>query len=298
MAKGAKNKINRILYLLYGAALTAVLLYFMFPSGAVVSYVRLSAQKAFPGLSLEIDGAAPCMGPGIVFENVSFYGKNSPGLPHARFERISLFPEILTFFKGERVYRIWAEGLGGTVKGRLTPPDEVGKGALRGNMEFSGIRLEDLKPLFSAAGRAMTGSLSGIISVASAGGDFLSVSGQARLKAANAGVELVQPLMGIGALRFAEIAINAVLEKGRVNINQADFKGREMNGNLSGFINLAVPVEESSLDIKGTVEPQAQFLAGSDAAPEVKAAMAQFLRKGKIGFLLRGKIRSPTVRFL
>ncbi|NCO61321.1 MAG: type II secretion system protein GspN [Deltaproteobacteria bacterium CG_4_8_14_3_um_filter_51_11] len=287
-----------ILYLFYGAALAILLLYFMFPSGAVVDYVRLSAQKEVPGFYLEIAGALPCMGPGIVFRDVSFYRKSAPGLRLARFERIRLVPEILSLFREETVYRIEAEGLGGTVKGKFTPSDGGKKTAMSGNMEFLGIRLEDLKAVSEAAGRRVTGSLSGIISIASQGGDIISLSGLARLKAADAGLELVQPLVGITALRFSEITINGVLEKGRININQADFKGRELNGNLSGSISLAVPVEESILDIRGTVEPQVRFLTASDAAPEVKAAMIQFFKKGKIGFVLRGKIRSPTVRFM
>ncbi len=264
----------------------------------MVDYVRLSAQKAVPELSLEIAKAFPCIGPGIVFEDVSFHWKKAPGSPLAGFERVRLLPEILALFRGERVVRIEAAGLGGTLKGKLAPPDDGGRSALEGNLEFSGIRLEALKALSSAAGRTVTGSLSGIISLASPGGDLLSASGQARLKAADGSIELLQPLIGITLLRFAEITVNAILEKRRVIINQVDFKGREMNGTLSGSISLAVPFEESSLDIKGAVEPQAQFLAGSDAAPEVKAAMIQFFKKGKIGFVLRGKIRSPTVRFL
>lgn len=299
MAKRAKIlKGARILYLFYGAVVAILLLYFMFPSGAVVDYVRLSAQKEVPGLSLEIAGALPCMGPGIVFRDVSFYGKNAPGIRLARFERIRLVPEILSLFKGERVYRIEAEGLGGTVRGRFTTSDGGKRGAMSGAMEFSGIRLEDMPAVSKAAGRTLSGSLTGTASFASKGFDINAVSGLVRLKAAEAGVELVQPLMGINALNFSEIIINGVLEKGRININQADFKGRELNGNLSGSISLAVPLEAGILDIRGIVEPQARFLTASDAAPEVKAAMVQFFKKGKIGFVLRGKIQSPTIRFM
>lgn len=273
--------------------MAAVLLYWMFPSGAVARYVKHSFEKALPGKSAHVKTAYPFLGPGLVLEGLSLAARGGGEL--IAFDKAWIRPEMLSLLKGEKVFHVRAEGLGGRIKARVLLQED-GK-VLRGEMEMEGIRLEALTALREATGRSVKGTLSGTVEVLS-GRSLLSTGGKARLKAKDAAVELLQPFFGIKELSFSEAFMSAEMEKGRINLGQAEFKGRQFNGSLAGSVMLALPLTESSLDLKGALEPQPSLFSGTDVPSEAKAVMMQLARKGRIGFSLRGKAGGPSVRFL
>jgi type II secretion system protein N len=282
-----------LFYIFYGAALTAVLLYWRFPSGTVARYVKYSIEKALPGKSAHVKDAYPFLGPGLVLEGLVVATKGGGDL--LALDKAWIRPEMLSLLRGERVFHIEAAGMGGKVKARVLFQEE-GKG-LRAEMEMEGIRLEALPALYEATGRSFTGILSGTIEVLS-DGSLLSSRAKARLKLKDAAVGLIQPLLGIKELSFSEASVGAEMEKGRVNLGQAEFKGKQFSGTVTGSVLLAMPVKESSIDLKGAVEPQPALLSGGDVPSEAKAGMMQLAKKGRIGFSLRGKAGAPSVRFL
>ncbi len=126
----------------------------------------------------------------------------------------------------------------------------------------------------------------------------MSLKGEARLRIKNCRIELLQSLLGLKELKFAEITLNADIERGKLAITGADFKGREMSGSLSGVIGIAVPASESVLELKGFIEPHASLFSEPTTSSEARAGIMQFARKGRINFLLQGKLKNPQFKII
>lgn len=296
MAKSGSRKTGRLIvfFVLYGLALTAFLLYLMFPSGAVGRYITYSMERAFPGTSGHVERVYPFLGPGIVLEGLSL-GIKGGSWDAPVLDRVWIRPEIWPFLKGEWSLHVEARGLGGFVRGKVF--GTKGTRGFTGEFEISDLRLEAVKALGRTTGRAVSGGLSGTVRI-STDGSIMSSIARARLRVKDAQVQLLQAVLGITDLSFSEIVLNAEMEKGRLAIGQAEFKGRQFGGSLGGSVSMALPLAESGLDLKGTIEPHPGLFSGPELSSEAKAVIMQLARKGKIGFTLRGTVGSPAVRFL
>lgn len=299
MAKQDSNRKRAlILYWLYGVVFAGLLIYLMFPSVEVARHLQSSVEKAFPAISLRIDKVTPYIGPGIALKEVTLLHKDNSGAVLGKFERILISPALWALVRGDRYFDIRAEGFKGTIKATVNILEKEGKRGFQTDTEMEAIRLEELKVLSNLAGRKIEGVLNGSIFLIFSISNPISANGRARLRLAGCTIELLQPIMGFSELAFGEVTLNANLEKRRINLSQADFKGRELNGFVSGFIDLTAPFYDSGLELKGVIEPHAALFSGPDVRPDTKVLMMQFLKKGKINFTVRGTMRNPTVRFM
>jgi len=66
---------------------------------------------------------------------------------------------------------------------------------------------------------------------------------------------------------------------------------------LSGTISLKEIFGKSVLDLKGTIEPHAELFKNADDASGAVMLFKQGLKKGTLGFIVKGTIDKPRMRF-
>ena len=109
---------------------------------------------------------------------------------------------------------------------------------------LSGIEMNEIPILQSLTGRRLSGKFDGRIEY-NIDGKERAVSAQ--MKALNCKFELASPIVKIKTLSFQQVHANLTFGRERVGIKEVLFKGRQVDGRLSGSIALQKPVEKSVL---------------------------------------------------
>ena len=289
---------KRIGYVLYGLLLTLGLLYYRFPSDAFRDYLQTSAARVNPGIVLSIERVSPTyhLGIRLLGTQVSHKGILRGHLFKA--ENLLIRPDMWSLFQGK--WKLLFDGLAyrGSIKGSAKFVERGIKAPFKLSVELKEIHIDDYENLRGLIGRHVKGGMSAVISYSGSYDALMNGAGEARLTLSNGQVELLQPILNLKAIDFREIGAKMVLRNGRIELTQAELKGPNMQGTLSGVVMLNRDFSKSSLELKGTMEPLGDFyksLAGN--LGETKF-FKQRLKGGKISFMIQGAVGQPQIRFI
>ena len=142
------------------------------------------------------------------------------------------------------------------------------------------------------------GTLSGEIvygneSAGSAGG-----SGRAELRLSDGKLQFQAPVFNIPFLDLQNIKLEAKLGQKQITIIKAELEGSEVNGTLTGSIQLQKNVNQSQLKLKGTLEPLAEFYRNYPDVRELLKAMKKRIKRGQYFFTVTGTIGNPKFELL
>ena len=89
-----------------------------------------------------------------------------------------------------------------------------------------------------------------------------------------------------------------ILQNKRINLAGFELKGPMLKSTISGTVDLKENLGQSSLDLKGTIEPHAELFKNSGNLSEAVTFLKQKLKKGTIPFAVQGTLDKPRMRFI
>jgi type II secretion system protein N len=284
-------------YTIYFICISAVLLYCLFPSDAVVDYLQVKAQNLNPSLSISIDRIKPWPLLKLRFTNVQVLHRDQPEKKLFRTETLLVLPHARSFLRGTQSCSFRCTAYGGTIKGKASLNGSAAK-ALNAEVELEAIRIGEYKDLRDLIGRSVDGVLSGTVSYTGPGQEVLNGSGEANFRLVDGRIELLSPLLTLESIEYSEVTIAMVLNRKRVNLTRADLEGPMLKGTVSGIIRLQEELENSNLDLKGRIEPFPGLFEQAEGTQSVVKFFRGRLRKGALPFRIQGTIAHPRITFI
>jgi type II secretion system protein N len=244
---------NRILwFIIYGIAVTVLFLYILFPSDIVKS--RLESELRSPDFTLNIVSVRPSLPLGIKLLNpVISYPASKDALFAA--ETLDIQPNWLSFFRKRMYIGLSGKAYGGNFDGRIGlnsqnksfPPPE-------GKINFENLDLSRYGFLKMQMGRDITGKARGNINYDNATNNYQTLNGAVELFLTKGSYSLAEPFLGLNRIEYERGEIKAKLNNGSLIIEKLEIISPQINCSLKGEINLAQALEQSRLNLTGTLE--------------------------------------------
>ena len=277
-----KNAGKWLLCSIYIIVITALFIYYLFPSDAVKKYIAFNLNRANPELNITIDNIKPVLPPGLRLYNVSLY-RLSNLLMEA--EQIKITHGLLSLFRSKTTFFFNAEAYEGILKGRA----DIMANKLMINADLSDVRTKDMSVVQNLSNRKISGMLSGKVTYN--GNREFAGTVNAKLTLSNCEVELLTPVFNLESFSFESIAADIAMNNQKIQINECIIKGKQADGRISGSVSLKNPLGKSVLNLAGTIKPHHLLIENLQNIFPVKS----LLKTGKGGFPIRlyGTIAQP-----
>ena len=282
-----KNAGKWLLCSIYIIVITALFIYYLFPSDAVKKYIAFNLNRANPELNITIDNIKPVFPPGLRLYNVSLY-RLSNLLIEA--EQIKITHGLLSLFRPKTTFFFNAEAYEGILKGRA----DIMANKLMIHADLSGVRTKDMSVVQNLSnhkmlGRKISGMLSGKITYS--GNREFAGTVNAKLTLSNCEVEFLTPVFNLESFSFESIAADIAMNNQKIQINECIIKGKHADGRISGSVSLKNPLGKSVLNLAGTIKPHHLLIENLQNIFPVKS----LLKTGKGGLSIRlyGTIAQP-----
>ena len=293
------DKKSAFYYILYTLGAFVVFLYFLFPGDKLATRVSYTLNPYLAPVNMSMDRLElyPPLGvggKGIVF---SF-----PDGAQILLDQFRLKPSLATLFDASPEFAFDANLYHGTVTGKIKTPLSLTQGIKHAlttwvvDAVFDDLALEQLH----------YGNSQGAVTVSClAGGRFTlarnpdrTPGGTGEINISNCSIDIENAMLsalGIPGVNFSTGKLTYRLQDNRVEILGCRATGPEMTIELTGRVDLATPVSKSRLDLKGTLQPDAGYLAGFKTLPPmISGLLGRFKGKG-LPFKIKGTPESPGV---
>lgn len=285
-------------YLAYTFVLTLVFLYLLFPGAKLVSYIERSVSHPDSGIVLAIDKIRPALPIGLELSGGKIVLTERPDICALKVDRLTVFPHIRSCVSERVAFDLKAFVCQGEIAGAVRFDGYDTSGPFDTDIHIKGVALEDMAALQNLTGRAITGRLSGDITYNYKSGAYMRGKGESSLVVSDGSVELLLPFLDPGPVKFHSIETVAKLANGKLTIEELKFKSDLFLCDLSGNITLARRMENSVMNLRGSIEPLESFSADGDLSGALLTLLGGRTNKKKIPFTVRGTIREPKVRFM
>ncbi len=280
-----KNAGKWLLYSTYIMAVAVFFIYYLFPSDAVKKQIEFHLNRANPKLNIMVDNIRPAFPIGLKLYNVSLYHLYDLLIEA---EQINITYGFLSFFRPKTTLFFKSGAYEGILKGRA----DITADKLMINADLSGIMTKDISVLQDLFNRKISGMLSGKITYS--GNRKFAGTANAKLNLSDCEVEVLTPLFNLESFTFDSVEANAVMDNRKFQIKQCVVRGRQIDGNISGFIDIEDPVNKSVLNLTAKIKPHPLFLADLRKAFPVDLLFKK--RQNKNGFPVRlsGTLDEPV----
>jgi len=187
---------------------------------------------------------------------------------------------------------------GGSLNGSVFIAEKRTDSPLTVNAEIDGLKMEEWEAGRLLLGRRIDGSLSGRLEVNQVSGSFMNGTGTASFHVSGGKVQLLQQGSGLDELRFEDLLLKMGLDNGRIDLERAEVSGGDVKGSLSGTITInRRSIIRSPVNLTGSAEILDVLISRSGAAGESLRFFKRQMKKGRLSFVIRGTIQSPSLRF-
>ena len=282
-------------YGLFGLLVVTCALYLRFPSAEVGDYLDRSLKGINADLSFSATLIKPWPPLQLKFTETEVVSDRAD-IPLVVAENLIAGPKISSMLQGKPVYVLKGAAYSGTFSGWLQRyGDAAGFG--EGELSLAGIDLAKYNYLPELLGRQLGGILNGSITFKSSSAHLFDGGGQTQLRVNEGWVALLQPLLGLDAVAFDVLTVDAELEK-RVLSASLELDGPELQGSMTGTIRLMADIGQSRLAFKGVVEPQSQLYQQHPQAAAALNLLKNKMKNGKYSFTLTGTVQKPEFGLL
>jgi len=295
MAFAATNK-KWLGYTLYVVLVTLVLLYYLFPAQAVEETVDNSISRISPELGFKADNIGPWIPAGLRISGARIYTKDALVPPVFQADGVYIGPRILQLVKGEYSFDISGRAYKADINGSLQAGDEQG-GSFAGELSIRGFDLAAYEFLAEKLKHRITGKINGNI-VFDKDSANAGENGKAELRLTEGQLQFQAPIFGISAVDLQNIDLQLELRNKEITITKAELNGSELKASLTGSIQLQPDMKLSQLNLKGTLEPLAEFYKNYPEIRELLKSMRKRVRRGQYFFAITGTLGEPKFRLL
>jgi len=279
------------LYALYTFVLFAVFMLVNFPYLALVDRA-LQGIETGP-LRVEVAGARFAWWRGLELTGVRLVDRDLGNVPLLEIPRSYVRPSWIGLMRGQLASAaLDAEAYGGTTSWQWSSGNDVGR--VQGHLQDLQLaRHRGLMGVFEAG--QISGLLSGDVDVEFRVGDSAATKVEGQLRADDlAATDLVYlgtPLINLG---FDETTLKFSVQGGRVDVEELNASGPDLEVAGSGQIGLRDPFQDSVLNLKATVTPQ------ENARPEIKGLVSLIPRpkggRANAPLPITGTLARPRIR--
>ena len=294
MAFAAKNK-KWLGYALYVVLVSLVLLYYLFPAQAVEEVVDSSVSRMNPDLGFKADSMGPWIPAGLRIKSGRIYSKDIQDPPVFLADSMYIGPRIMQLLKGEYSIDLAGRAYNGDIKGLLHAKGEPGA-SFESRLSLNGLDVSEYEFLAAKLKHRVTGKLSGDIVYGRESANTPE-NGRAELRLTGGQLQLETPLFGISSVDLQNIDLLMELGNGEITISRAELAGSEIKASLTGSIQLQPDMNQSLLNLKGTLEPLAEFYKNYPEIRELLKSMRKRVRRGQYFFTITGTLGEPRFRF-
>ncbi|RLC30056.1 MAG: type II secretion system protein GspN [Deltaproteobacteria bacterium] len=283
----SKNK-KIFFYTAYIAAVTCILLYYLFPSDMIKETLAHKVSQANPDFSVITGQASPVLPPGLKLQDVTVKRFDQAIVD---ISEIRIKPVLLSFFKPETIYTFTGMTGDGVFDGTAVISKKKSGDRLRLNINLSEIQILEIPGLQDFSRYRTAGLLSGRIDFDKSRRPI--VNAHADLNLADTVLTFPAPVFGLDNLAFQYVEGEITLKGRRMQIKKCTFNGTQLDGTVTGTIILKNPFEKSTLRLTGSILPHSNFMAGTGQGiagmllPKIKSA-----KKG-LAFKIRGTLEDP-----
>lgn len=282
-----KKIINFFLYLMYIVVLTGVFLYVLFPKDTFKKYIIHEVANKYPNTQLSLNKVIPALPPGLKLIAVQLFYQKDPVFEATY---IKLYPLLWTLFQKTTVISFNGQSYDGLINGKigiLNSKQSDPQVTVEANL--ANINIQKVKALEKISAYKFSGVLGGKITYTNPEPTLT-----ADIKITDTVVELLSPVFDLKSLSFKSVDANVMLiNETDFQIKECQFKGNDMDGNISGMIYLRTPMSDSMLDINGSFKPHPPFIA------KMGTGFSLFLKRktgdSGIGFRITGTIEKPNL---
>jgi len=279
------------LYVVYTLLLFAVFMLVNFPYLALVDRA-LHGLRSGP-LRVEVAGARFAWWHGLELTGLRLIDSDFGHQPLLEIPRSYVRPSWLGLMRGQLASaQLDAEAYGGTTSWQWSSGSDVGR--VQGHLEGLQIaRHRALMALFDAG--EISGLLSGDVDVELRKGDSAATKVDGQLRADGlAATDLVYQGTSLLDLAFDDAALKFSVQGGRVEVEELNGTGPDLEITASGQIGLRQPIQDSVLNLRATVT------AHEDARPEVKGLVSLLPRpkgaRANAPLPITGTLAQPRIR--
>ncbi len=243
-------------YLTAGILMMLFFLYLRFPGEAVKGYLTAVSAIRHPAMVFVIDSVGPVIPPGIRIDNITAGLRERPDATlHA--DSLTFSPRWLSVLQGRAAVNGSASLYGGQIDGSGELAEAFSlKGPFSATARFDGIKLEKCLLLQDFMARQVSGSLKGSFSASGVSGNAKSVAWKLDATIANGAYQILENMLGFDKINFSRIDLKMEMRNGAVKISNITVNGDKLRITLKGNILLADDVNESKMDLTGSLELQ------------------------------------------
>jgi type II secretion system protein N len=285
-------------YVLFAAVVCIMFLYVCFPSDAVRQYVEGSVSRLNPALALRLGQVTPVLPFGLRFEDCHLGLKERPGILLFKADSFVLMPSIRMLTLTGPAFRFACEAYGGKVRGAIAFKTFSFQGPFRSDVEITDVQVGQYPYLSEWLKRGLTGTMSGSVTYAGGPGGFPQGSGKAKVSILNGTVRFAQPFLGVESLKFQRIDGRMALEKQKISLSRCDFKGKDVEGQVSGTVHLNPNFPRSTLDLSVAIKTAPTFLTDEGRLFTAGTFLAKRLQQGDFKIHIRGTVAQPRIDFM
>jgi type II secretion system protein N len=295
MALTPKNK-KWLGYTLYVVLITLALLYYLFPAQAVEEFVDNSISRINPQLGFKADKIGPWIPAGLRILTGQIYLTDSSAPAVFKADSMYFGPQLLKLIRG--VYSIDMSGTAykGEINGSLFTEDGNGE-AFESELSLKDFDLAEYEFLSEKLQHRIIGKLSGDIDYAkdspNTGGN-----GKVGLQLTDGQLQFQAPIFGIASVDLQNIDLQVELHDREITIVRAELAGSEVKASMTGSIQLQTDIKLSQLNLKGTLEPLAEFYKNYPEIRELLKSMKKRVKRGQYFFAVTGTLGAPRFRLL
>ena len=281
-------------YILYFSAAFIFFAILCFPQKPVGEKLSNTLSKLSPAISIQMESASPILPPGIAGkETTLIFGNNQIPLDTFR-----LHFSILDLLKPEKKIRFSSTLLGGVVNGRTEGVSFSRNDFSRLVVNMTGLHIKKFTHRTPGADMDISFDLTGNAICQKKNGHPTTKGTMVLTNVITEMKDSIFNQMGIDTLEFSHVEIDFLTDKQQINILRCIATGNVMTLRLKGRLTpgknpLAFP-EDGTLDLKGFIQPQPEYLPKL-ASISSMATLFKNNRQQGIPIQITGSLKAPRI---
>ncbi len=279
-----------VLYSLYVIFAMSFFMYYLFPSDTVREYMVSKLNIPGSEFNISIAQVKPHFPPSLNLKTVGVFHKNNLLF---NTETLRLTPHLWTLLSSRATLSVEGKVNGGLIDGRI----HMSRGDLDQRIKFdlnlTGIQIKRNAVLRNQLNRNVSGIIDGNITLVS--NQSLSGILTAKLVIKDCKVEMLSGILNTKLLEFDNIKIDLSVDEKKIKIKNFTFQGDQIDGWVTGTITLMNPWSKSLLNLKGSIQPQHQFLKDLMGSFFGNVFSKKRQENNRLSIRLGGTIDKPTL---
>ncbi|OGP57449.1 MAG: type II secretion system protein GspN [Deltaproteobacteria bacterium RBG_13_49_15] len=284
-----KRRNGWICYALFTSVMTALFLYYLFPSETIRQYIEFRLPQVKPNFSISINKMRPSFPIGVLALDTAL---KYSGNPFFSLTKIKLLPNLFSLFRKKTVYRIQASAYDGSINGIVDVGRESSKKTISASAILNGIAIGKMAGVIPTSGRNISGVLNGQLLYQYDAKEQEALT--ASLSAADFKADIDSPWFAIKSLTFKTIEADLKVQNQTLLIRQCVLKGPYVDGRISGSVFFNKEIGKSVLNLNGKAKPHHLLLAEMGKESISLLFPVQKSEQSIISFRISGTLNRPN----